>query len=85
MGPLILRNSPAKFDHQRPGVNGAAWAPAMKPIPRRQGKNVHFNPATSSTATNKPGKRQPKTSSIASVPKMYVRVRICIRVCCACV
>ena len=44
----------------------------MKPTLPRQGRNVHFNQATRSSATNKPGREQAKTSSMASVPNVCV-------------
>ena len=79
MWSLILSNSPAKLDHRRPGDNVRGVGPLpMPPIPPRQGRNVtpHNNQATRSTATNKPGIEQPRTSSNASVPNVCAVTKV---------
>ena len=85
----MARDRPAHPKQQprqvRPGdPRLAAWGQwrgvgplPMKPTPPRQGRNIHLNQATRSTATNKPKKEQSTTNSMASVG-----VRVCV---CACV
>ena len=50
----------------------------MKSTRGRQDRNVAYNQATSSNATNKPGREQHKPSSKASVPNVCVCACVCI-------
>ena len=73
MGPLILSNSPAQLDRRSPwGQWRGVESLRIEPTLPRQGRNAHFNHSTRSSATNKPGREQPKTSSMASVPNVCV-------------
>ena len=69
---------PKNQPHQaRPPTSRGQWRGLgplpMTPTPPRQGRNITINnQATSSIATNKPGREQSTTSPMASVP--HVRV-----------
>ena len=89
---------PKKQPHQaRPPTSRGQWRGLgplpMTPTPPRQGRNITINnQATSSTATNKPGREQSTTSSNAFVPNVCACARVCACVCvrvrtcvCACV